>query len=95
MFEEGNEGRGHRDELLRGDIHVVDPFRIDVDEITLGAAGDGLGGEVAFVVNGSIGLGNDKLFFAIGYRVANASTFPAWTTGNEFKAIREKSLTGK
>ena len=33
-----------------------------------------------------------KLLFAVGYRVANAATFPAWKTGNEFKAIRDKSL---
>ncbi len=33
-----------------------------------------------------------KIFFAIGYRVANAATFPAWTAGNEFKAIRDKAL---
>ena len=33
-----------------------------------------------------------KLFFAIGYRVANAATFPEWSVGNEFRAIREKSI---
>ena len=33
-----------------------------------------------------------KVLFAVGYRVANAATYPAWKTGNEFKAIREKSL---
>ena len=35
-----------------------------------------------------------KLFFAVGYRVANADRFPEWTAGNEFRAIREKSLAG-
>ncbi|HUL74415.1 MAG TPA: M28 family metallopeptidase [Vicinamibacterales bacterium] len=33
-----------------------------------------------------------KLFFAIGYRVANADKFPEWKPGNEFKAIRDKSM---
>jgi Zn-dependent M28 family amino/carboxypeptidase len=33
-----------------------------------------------------------QLFFAIGYRVANADTLPEWKSGNEFKATREKSL---
>jgi len=33
-----------------------------------------------------------RLFFAIGYRVANADKFPEWKVGNEFRAIREKSL---
>jgi Zn-dependent M28 family amino/carboxypeptidase len=33
-----------------------------------------------------------RLLFAVGYRVANADTFPAWKPGNEFKATRDKSL---
>jgi Zn-dependent M28 family amino/carboxypeptidase len=30
------------------------------------------------------------LLFAIGYRVANATTYPEWAVGNEFRAIRER-----
>ncbi len=33
-----------------------------------------------------------QLLFAVGYRVANADTFPKWTPGNEFKAKREAML---
>ena len=33
-----------------------------------------------------------KLLFAVGYRVANADKLPEWKPGNEFRAIREKSL---
>jgi len=33
-----------------------------------------------------------KLFFAVGYRVAEAPKFPEWRAGNEFKAIRDKQL---
>src|SRR5258705_5515632 len=33
-----------------------------------------------------------KVFFAVGYRVAQADTFPAWRPGNEFKATREAML---
>jgi Zn-dependent M28 family amino/carboxypeptidase len=33
-----------------------------------------------------------QLFFAVGYRVANADKFPAWKAGNEFKAKRDESL---
>jgi Zn-dependent M28 family amino/carboxypeptidase len=33
-----------------------------------------------------------KLFFAMGYRIANAATFPEWSAGNEFRAIRERTL---
>jgi Zn-dependent M28 family amino/carboxypeptidase len=35
-----------------------------------------------------------RLFFAVGYRVANADRYPQWSAGNEFRAIREKSLAG-
>ena len=33
-----------------------------------------------------------QLLLAVGYRVANADKFPEWKAGNEFKAMREKSL---
>ena len=32
------------------------------------------------------------LFTTMGYRIANASKLPEWRTGNEFKAMRDKSL---
>ena len=33
-----------------------------------------------------------KLFLAVGYRVAQAGTFPEWKAGDEFKAKREAML---
>jgi Zn-dependent M28 family amino/carboxypeptidase len=33
-----------------------------------------------------------KLFFAVGYRVAQAASYPEWTPGNEFRAKREAML---
>ena len=36
-----------------------------------------------------------KLLFAVGYRVAQAGMFPEWKPGNEFKSIRDKSLSIK
>jgi len=33
-----------------------------------------------------------ELFLAVGYRVANADKFPEWKAGNEFRAVRDKSL---
>jgi Zn-dependent M28 family amino/carboxypeptidase len=33
-----------------------------------------------------------QLFLTVGYRVAEASKYPEWRPGNEFRAIREKSL---
>ena len=32
------------------------------------------------------------LFLAMGYRIANATKFPEWRAGNEFRAAREKQL---
>jgi Zn-dependent M28 family amino/carboxypeptidase len=34
-----------------------------------------------------------QLMLAVGYRVANAGTFPGWKPGNEFKAKRDAMLT--
>jgi Zn-dependent M28 family amino/carboxypeptidase len=36
-----------------------------------------------------------QLFFAVGYRVANAGKFPDWKPGNEFKAKRDETLNRK
>ena len=36
-----------------------------------------------------------KLLMAVGYRIAQADGFPQWKPGNEFRAIRERSLAGK
>jgi Zn-dependent M28 family amino/carboxypeptidase len=33
-----------------------------------------------------------NLFLTMGYRIANATKFPEWRQGNEFRAAREKSL---
>ena len=33
-----------------------------------------------------------NLYLAVGYRVANATKFPEWRAGNEFKAIRDAQL---
>ena len=42
------------------------------------------------------GLAEDvQLLFAVGYRVAEADRYPAWSPGNEFKAIRDAQLKGK
>src|SRR5688572_26286470 len=39
------------------------------------------------------GLAEDgKLYLAVGYRVAQAATYPEWKPGNEFKAVRDKML---
>jgi Zn-dependent M28 family amino/carboxypeptidase len=37
-------------------------------------------------------LDDAQLLFMVGYRVANADTFPEWKPGNEFKATRDSML---
>ena len=42
------------------------------------------------------GLAEDvQLLFAVGYRVAEADRYPAWSPGNEFKAIRDAQLKSR
>jgi Zn-dependent M28 family amino/carboxypeptidase len=38
---------------------------------------------------------DSQLFFAVGYAVARADKYPEWKPGNEFRAMREKSLKGQ
>jgi Zn-dependent M28 family amino/carboxypeptidase len=33
-----------------------------------------------------------KLLMTVGYRIANAGTFPEWKAGNEFKAVRDRTI---
>jgi Zn-dependent M28 family amino/carboxypeptidase len=35
-----------------------------------------------------------EYYFEVGYRVANAAKYPEWAPGNEFRATREKMLSG-
>ena len=36
-----------------------------------------------------------RLYFAVGYRIANESTFPNWREGTEFKAKRDSMMAGQ
>lgn len=36
-----------------------------------------------------------RLLFEVGYRLSKENTFPGWKKGSEFRAIREKSMSGK
>jgi len=35
-----------------------------------------------------------RLFFRVGYQLANESTFPNWRPGTEFKAARDAMMAG-
>ena len=42
------------------------------------------------------GLREDlKVYFAVGYRIAQADKIPEWKPGNEFKAKRDEMLAGR
>jgi Zn-dependent M28 family amino/carboxypeptidase len=36
-----------------------------------------------------------RIYFQIGYRIANESTFPSWKEGSEFKALRDAMMAGR
>ena len=61
VFEERNQRRGHRDQLLRRHVHVIHPRRLDINEVALATAGDAFGGEMALLINRRIGLGDDVI----------------------------------
>src|SRR5581483_2492615 len=69
VLEEWNQAGGDRNELLGRNVHVVHPGGLDVDEVALGAASDAIGQEIAFVIDGRVGLGDDIVFLAVGGEV--------------------------
>jgi len=71
MFQEGNERGGDADELIRRNIHVVDLFRFDGNEIAALAGGDHLPDKPAILVQRTIRLGDDKIFLLDGSHIAD------------------------
>ncbi len=69
VLQERNQAGGHGDQLLGRDVHVIDPRRLDVDEVALAAAGDAFAQEIALVVDGRVGLGDDVVLLAVGGEV--------------------------
>ena len=82
MFQERNQARGNRDQLLGRNIHVIHPRRFDVNEVAFAAAGNVVNQEIALVVNGRIGLGDDVGFLAVGGEVLN------WLVTRPFSTLR-------
>ena len=69
VLQERNERRGHADELLRTDVHVVDPFAVDRDEVPPGTRHRTFVLEEAPVVDLGVGLGDDVLLLLPGRQV--------------------------
>jgi len=65
MLEEWDERSGHGDELLRGDVHVIDAGGFDLEEIATETDGDFFAGEIAVVVDGGVGLADEEGFLAV------------------------------
>ena len=40
------------------------------------------------------GVQDVRLYYAVGNAIANSDAWPSWNEGTEFRAIREKSLSG-
>src|SRR5882672_4445111 len=73
MLQEWNQAGGYRHKLFGRNIHVIYMSWFHVDEIAFAAAHDAIGSEVALVVNGRVGLGDDEGFLAIGSEVIDMS----------------------
>ena len=65
MLEERDETSGHRHELLRRNIHVLDFIRFDLKEVAAIAGGDFLTREIPFGVNLGIRLGDVEVLVTI------------------------------
>ena len=59
MLEERDEGRGDRDDLLGADVHVLDLIGTRLGERVAIARRDALGDEMATIVEGRVGLGDE------------------------------------
>src|SRR5215210_3993467 len=61
VLEERDECRGHRNELLRADVDVVEAVALDVDEVAAGPRAHPVVDEVAPLVEPGVRLGDDVL----------------------------------
>ena len=66
VLKERNQRRGNRDQLLRGDVHVIHAIARDEWQVTLLAAEHELVQEHSLGVHPGVGLGDDRFFFLIG-----------------------------
>src|SRR3989304_5964952 len=69
MLEEGDERGGHRDDLLRADVHELDLGRTRLGELVEVARRHALVGEVTLVIQPGVGLGDVALLFVGGVEV--------------------------
>src|SRR6478672_9642636 len=65
VLEERDQRRGHRDDLLRADVHVLDLVGTGLRERVAVARRDPLRGEVALVVERRVGLRDDVLLLLV------------------------------
>ena len=66
VFEERNQRRRHRYELVRRHVHIVDDVRLEQREVTPLPTQDQLVDEVPFLIQRSIGLSDPDVFLFVG-----------------------------
>jgi hypothetical protein len=71
MLQEWNQCRGDRDNLRWGDVDVIHHIRRCQGEFVLVTAGNQLIHQLTLVVNGGVGLGDNKLALFDGRQVIN------------------------
>ena len=71
VFEERNQGRRHRHDLLRRHVHVMDLIRRRQGELVLGTAGNQIVGELALFVEGGVRLGDHVLALFNGRQIVD------------------------
>ena len=69
VLQERNQAGRHGNQLLGRNVHVIHPRGLHVNEVALAAAGDAFAQEIALVVNGGVGLGDDEVLLAVGGQV--------------------------
>ena len=65
VFEERNQSRRHRNELLRRDVHVVNLRRLDFEEVAAITDRNFFAGEMALAIDRRVRLRDEEIFFAI------------------------------
>ena len=83
VLEERNQARGHRDELLRADVHVLDFVAMLQHEVAGLARVHQIGDDAALLIELDVGLGDDVLVFfprrevfAVGFELGGGCFLP-------------------
>ena len=65
VFQEWNQGSRDRNQLLRGNVHVVNLVRFNFQELSTISHRNSRGGEFSMAIHSGVRLGNDEVFLLI------------------------------